>query len=131
MKKYYYLLSSILILTLTSFVILKTSPHTKISPKKEMKICGTCSTPNALGASLSYNTLTLTWSNSSNGCNVVGYVNYDSLGQGYTKHFQLLNVYSGTKVYFVNPSSTSVEFSVTQICGDGTYSQSTAQLIYL
>jgi len=131
MKKYFYLLSSILILTLTSFVILNNSPHSRISPKKEMKTCGTCSKPIALAASLSYNTLTLTWGSTSNGCNVVGYVNYDSMGQGYTKHFQLLNVYPGTHVYFVNPYSTSVELSVTQICGDGTYTQSDPKLLNL
>ena len=129
MKKYFYLLSIILIIALTSFVILKASPKKATALKKEKEICGTCTTPNDLNASKNYNVITFTWGNAPNACNVAGYYNYDSLGSYKSKNFQLLGVYTGAQLYQVNTGAYSVEFSVTQICGDGTYSQSGSKLV--
>ncbi len=131
MKNYLYLLSTILIIVLTSFAIIKTTPKKATTPKKEKEICGTCTTPSSLSASKSYNVITFTWMSTSNACNVAGYYNYDSAGQGWSKRFQLLNVYSPASLYQVNPNAYSVVFSVTHICGDGTFSQSGSTLVNL
>lgn len=129
MKNYFYLLCFLLLTALTSFAIVKNPSPKKNHKNKIEKVCGICTKPNTLGASKNYNVITFTWSGTgSNPSNVGSYYNYDSAGPR-VRNFSLPNAYTGAQLYQVNPNATSVQFGVTHICGDGTFTPSDSKFV--